>query len=130
MGDQSQLSRIRIRMFLLLLPLAFLSSSVSGHGGVLWPPIWQDGVGRPIEELTSVAVFSDPKVRDPNNGRKVWSAKSWLTDQAYTGGVGDEFKGLGPVTNLKNKNARNLTNAMQDVQGTRTHGLLRDKLLP
>ena len=56
--------------------------------------------------MTSVAVFSDPKVRDPNNGRKVWSAKSWLTDQAYTGGVGDEFKGIGPVTNLKNKNAR------------------------
>ena len=51
-------------------------------------------------------MFSDPKVRDPNNGRKVWSAKSWLTDQAYTGGVGDEFKGIGPVTNLKNKNAR------------------------
>merc|ERR1712066_663228 len=108
MGDQSgvesPLSRIRIRMFLFLLPLAFLSSSVSGHGGVLWPPIWQDGVCRPIEELTSVAVFSDPKVRDPNNGRKVWSAKSWLTDQAYTGGVGDEFKGIGPVTNDNNKN--------------------------
>merc|ERR1712158_94250 len=84
-------------MFFLLLSVAFLSSSVSGHGGVLWPPIWQDGVGRPIDELTSVAVFSDPKVRDPNNGRKVWSAKSWLTDQAYTGGVGDECKGHEPL---------------------------------
>ena len=32
------------------------------------------------------------------------STKSWLTDQAYTGGVGDEFKGLGPVTYLSMKN--------------------------
>ena len=38
--------------------------------------------------------------------RKVWSAKSWLTDQAYTGGWGDEFKGIGPVTNFRNPNAR------------------------
>ena len=56
--------------------------------------------------MTSFEVFSEPKVRDPNSGRKVWSAKSWLTDQAYTGGVGDEFKGIGPVTNLKNKDAK------------------------
>merc|ERR1712158_109952 len=93
-------------MFFLLLSVAIFSSSVSGHGGVLWPPIWQDGVGRPIEELTSHIVMSEPKVRDPNSGLKVRSAKSWLTDQAYTGGVGDEFKGLGPVTNLNNPNAR------------------------
>merc|ERR1711953_1542676 len=109
MGDQSgvesPLRRIRIRMFLLL-PLAFLSSSVSGHGGVLWPPVWQDGVGRPIEELSGHIVMSEPRVRDPNSGVRVRSTKSWLTDQAYTGGVGDEFKGLGPVTNLNNPNAR------------------------
>merc|ERR1712013_265388 len=95
------------RMFLLLLPLAIFSSTmVSGHGGVLWPPIWQDGHGRPIEELTDHVVYSEPKVRDPNSNRKVWSAKSWLTDQAYTGGWGDEFKGIGPVTNFRNPNAR------------------------
>ena len=34
------------KMFFLLLALAIFSSSVSGHGGVLWPPVWQDGVGR------------------------------------------------------------------------------------
>jgi len=96
------------RMFLVLLPLALFSSTslVSGHGGVLWPPIWQDGHGRPIEELTDHVVYSEPKVRDPNSNRKVWSAKSWLTDQAYTGGWGDEFKGIGPVTNFRNPNAR------------------------
>jgi len=97
-------------MFILLLALVSLSSSVSGHGGVLWPPIWQDGVGRPIEELTSHVIMSEPQVRDPNSNRKVWSAKSWLTDQAYTGGVGDEFKGIGPVTNLRNPNSRNFDN--------------------
>merc|ERR1711963_705439 len=98
----------RRRMFLVLLPLALFSSTslVSGHGGVLWPPIWQDGHGRPIEELTDHVVYSEPKVRDPNSNRKVWSAKSWLTDQAYTGGWGDEFKGIGPVTNFRNPNAR------------------------
>merc|ERR1711884_727713 len=105
MGAIKSLSR---RMFLVLLPLALFSSTslVSGHGGVLWPPIWQDGHGRPIEELTDHVVYSEPKVRDPNSNRKVWSAKSWLTDQAYTGGWGDEFKGIGPVTNFRNPNAR------------------------
>jgi len=93
-------------MFFLLLALAIFSSSVSGHGGVLWPPVWQDGVGRPIEELSGHIVMSEPRVRDPNSGVRVRSTKSWLTDQAYTGGVGDEFKGLGPVTNLNNPNAR------------------------
>merc|ERR1712088_101095 len=84
-------------MSLALLPFAFLGS-VSAHGGLLWPPIWQAGVATPIEQLTSHEVFTEPKVVDPNSGRKVKSVKSWLTDQAYTGGVGDEFKGIGPVT--------------------------------
>jgi len=89
-------------MVLALLPFAFLAS-VSAHGGMMWPPTWQDGVGRPIEALTNDSVFSQPIVRDPNSGRKVINIKSWLTDQAYTGGVGDEFKGIGPVTNDNNK---------------------------
>merc|ERR1719192_2297306 len=81
-----------------LLPLAFLTS-VSAHGGVLWPPTWQAGDATPIEELNSVAVFSNPLVNDPRTGYAVKSIKSWLTDQAYTGGVGDEFIGVGLVTN-------------------------------
>jgi len=92
----------RSNMSLTLLPFAFLGS-VSAHGGVLWPPIWQAGVATPIEEIKSAEVFSDPKVVDPNSGRTVMSVKSWLTDQAYTGGVGDEFKGIGPVTNTNKK---------------------------
>merc|ERR1712001_95015 len=90
-------------MSLALLPLAFLGS-VSAHGGMLWPPIWQAGVATPIDELTSDEVFSEPVVLDPNSGRAVMNIKSWLTDQAYTGGVGDQFKGIGPVTNDNNKN--------------------------
>ena len=90
-------------MFVGLLPFAFLAS-VSAHGGMMWPPTWQDGFGRPIEALTNDSVFSEPVVLDPNSGRAVMNIKSWLTDQAYTGGVGDQFKGIGPVTNDNNKN--------------------------
>ena len=85
-----------------LLPLAFLTS-VSAHGGVLWPPTWQAGVATPIEELNSEEVFSDPLVHDPKTGQAVKDIKSWLTDQAYTGGVGDEFRFVGPVTNHEEK---------------------------
>ena len=51
---------------MLKLPILFLAflSSVSAHGGVLWPPIWQAGVATPIEELTTYGAFSDPKVHD------------------------------------------------------------------
>merc|ERR1712051_579590 len=83
-------------MSLALLPLAFLGS-VSAHGGVLWPPIWQAGVATPIEEFTSDEVFSEPKVVDPNSGRIVKNVKSWLTDQAYTEGVGHEREQLSEV---------------------------------
>merc|ERR1712032_1632320 len=93
------------KMLLAVLPFAYLAS-VSAHGGMMWPPAWQDGVGRPIEALTNSSVFSRPIVKDPNSGRKVKSVKSWLTDQAYTGGVGDEFKAIGPVTNDNNKNLK------------------------
>merc|ERR1712062_539712 len=93
------------KMLLAVLPFACLAS-VSAHGGMMWPPAWQDGAGRPIEALTNSSVFSRPIVKDPNSGRNVFDIKSWLTDQAYTGGVGDEFKGKGPVTNDNNKNLK------------------------
>ena len=93
------LKSLIISMFLTLLPLAFFSSSVSAHGGMLWPPIWQDGVGLPIDQLWNHYVSSDPKVRDPISGKAYVNTKTWLTDQAYTGGIGEEFMGIGPVTN-------------------------------
>merc|ERR1711971_871172 len=102
MGRSLRHSHESSRMFLVLLPFAFLGS-VSAHGGMMWPPTWQDGFGRPIEALTNDSVYSLPIVKDPNSGRAVVNIKSWLTDQAYTGGVGDEFKKIGPLTNDNNK---------------------------
>ena len=83
----------------LLLPFSAVLASVSGHGGVLWPPTWQAGVATPIEEINSSAVSSDPPARDPRTGYWITQARSWLSDQSYTGGYGDEFRGTGPVTN-------------------------------
>ena len=88
---------------LLLLPLLPLAW---GHGGMVWPPIWQDGQGTSLEDRRDIFAFSDPVVRDPSSGRNIRSAKTWLTDQAYTGGHGDQFKGIGPVTNDNNKKLR------------------------
>ena len=65
-------------MLLALLP--FLSS-VSAHGGMLWPPIRQDRVGLPIEQFSAHYVSSNPKVRDPKSGRVYVNTKTWLTDQ-------------------------------------------------
>merc|ERR1712083_1035696 len=110
----------RSNMSLTLLLFAFLGS-VSAHGGVLWPPIWQAGVATPIEELTTDEAFSDPVVRDPNSGRVVKNVKSWLTDQAYTGGVGDEFKGIGPVTNDNNKNLERFDRCGKNCVKYRNH---------
>merc|ERR1711970_1151183 len=81
---------------LLLLPLVPL---VAGHGGMLWPPSWQDGVGLPIWKINDYKVWSDPVVQDPESGRRVRSIKSWLTDQAYLGGHGEQYEGMGNVTN-------------------------------
>ena len=97
-----------------LLVFAFLSSA-SGHGGMLWPPIWQDGYGMPIDQLfdhyvTSKpdwnfwTIRSHPNVRDPINDRAYINPKTWATDQAYTGGIGPEFEGTGPLTNDNNEN--------------------------
>jgi len=103
-------------MVFILLVFAFLSSA-SGHGGVLWPPIWQDGYGVPIDQIfdhyvsskpgsTFWWIRSQPNVRDPINGRAYVNPKIWATDQAYTGGIGLEFAGAGPVTNDNNQNLK------------------------
>ena len=104
-------------MFLTLFIFAFLSS-VSAHGGILWPPIWQDGFGVPTNQLWDHYVSSTtrdfwfirsiPWVRDPINDRSYINTKTWATDQAYTGGIGPEFAGIGPVTNDNNQNLKEL----------------------
>ena len=72
---------------------------VAGHGGMLWPPAWQDGKGVPLNKISKNKVYSDPVVVDPASGRSVISIKNWLTDQAYLGGHGDQYFGVGNITN-------------------------------
>jgi len=60
----------------------------------------------PIDQLSDHYVSSNPKVRDPKSGRSYFNTKTWLTDQVYTGGIGEEFRGIGPVTNANNKNLK------------------------
>jgi len=78
----------------------------AGHGGMLWPPSWQDGVGLRISKINDYKAFSDPIVRDPISGRGAVSIKNWLTDQAYIGGHGDQYLGVGNITNPECKKAR------------------------
>jgi len=86
-----------------LLLISFIPSSVLGHGGMVFPPPWQDGNHLSIEEVWGKIVYSNPPVVDPNTGRKIDNINSWLTDQAYIGGHGtDEFLGGdGTVTNFE-----------------------------
>merc|ERR1719295_2033946 len=79
--------------------------SVHGHGGMVWPPIWQDGVGLHIEEVYNNRIQSNPPVVDPKTGKFIDNTKSWGTDQAYTGGHGNyNHTGEGPHTNFDNCN--------------------------
>lgn len=86
-----------------LLLLCFIYS-VSGHGGILYPPIWQDGDHLSIEDVYSGAdIMGHPVIHDPKTGKKIQGVSKWLTDQAYLGGHGtEEFRGgPGVVTNFE-----------------------------
>jgi len=87
----------------LILLLAGVSSlsSVLGHGGMVWPPIWQDGEGLGIDEVYSSSIGTKPVQKDPKTGRKIDDTKSWSTDQAYTYGHGENetLAETGPHTN-------------------------------
>merc|ERR1711963_1385746 len=90
----------RIMPALPVLLLACLALEVSGHGGMVWPPIWQDGHYTALNKITGYKIYSDPKVKDPNTGLSIADARAWLTDQAYIGGHGDNFKTTGEQTGL------------------------------
>merc|ERR1712080_563152 len=94
MGSQSTMLSLLLCSFI---------TSVLGHGGMVWPPSWQDGKHLSIEEVSGKWISSDPPVVDPNTGKKINNINSWLTDQAYIGGHGtDEFLGgNGTVTNFE-----------------------------
>merc|ERR1712210_219537 len=76
----------QVKMVLILL-LAGVSS-VLGHGGMVWPPIWQDGKALGLEEVYLDWISTDPPQVDPKTGRKIDNTKQWSTDQAYTYGHG------------------------------------------
>jgi hypothetical protein len=65
----------------------------------VWPPIWQDGLHTPLEERWDDWAGHNPPVKDPKTNITIAAVRVWLTDQAYTGGHGDEFYGVGPLTN-------------------------------
>ena len=49
-------------------------SSVLGHGGMVWPPIWQDGVGLGLEEVYWQWIRNYPTQQDPKTGRYILSS--------------------------------------------------------
>ena len=67
----------------------------------MWPPIWQDGQHTTLESRFDGLAWHDPPVKDPNTNITIGSIRMWLTDQAYTGGHGAEFRRKGPLTNTK-----------------------------
>ena len=73
--------------------------SVHGHGGMVWPPIWQDGNALSLDQVYNNRMMSDPVVKDPKIGKAIDNTKAWVTDQAYTGGHGANFTGIGVQTN-------------------------------
>jgi len=75
-------------------------SGVLSHGGMLWPPPWQASKAVDIENINSEEVFTNPPQVDPKiNWLEIKDIKSWLTDQAYLGGHGEEYEGVGKITN-------------------------------
>jgi len=88
---------------MLLLMVLNLPSLVWSHGGLVWPPPWQDGDHLGLEETYTFIMRHYPVQRDAKTGRVITNIWSWLTDQAYLGGHGtDEHKGgAGVVTNFK-----------------------------
>ena len=84
---------------LLLLTVVVVPAAVLGHGGMVWPPIWQDGRGVRPELLNNSNIGSEPPARDPVSGRDITQLKVWLTDQAYVGGHGPAARGTGEFTN-------------------------------
>merc|ERR1712110_407712 len=87
----------RTKMLLILL-LAGVSR-VHGHGGMVWPPIWQDGNAFGLDEVYDDWIWSEPPIYDWRTGRKIDNTKAWVTDQAFTGGHGVNFAGIGNHTN-------------------------------
>ena len=79
-----------------MLPIFFLAgvSNVLGHGGMVWPPTWQDGFALPLDQVWNNMIEGNPPMKDNATGIWINNAKSWLTDQSYTGGHGEDPNGV------------------------------------
>ena len=94
------------KSWLKMLPILLLASlglaSVHGHGGVVWPPIWQDGVGLGLDEVYSRRIQNNPVDHDWRTNKAIDNTRSWLTDQSYTGGTArtNRAKAPTPIQNL------------------------------
>jgi len=86
-----------MRLHLLLFSSSLLLAGVDGHGAVVWPPNWQDGQAIPLDERWNKEIVG-PYVDEPTN-KPYNKSYTMLTDQAYLGGHGNEYKGKGKVTN-------------------------------
>jgi len=84
---------------MLSLIIACSIPAVFGHGGMIWPPSWQNGLQNPLENVSSNIIASDPAVRDPTTGREILTTKAFLTDLTFLTGQGIEYAGLGEKTN-------------------------------
>jgi len=84
---------------MLSLIIACSIPAVFGHGGMIWPPSWQNGLQNPLENVSSNVIASDPAVRDPTTGREILTTKDFLTDATFLTGQGIEYAGLGEKTN-------------------------------
>ena len=91
-----------------MLPILLLAglglTSVHGHGGVVWPPTWQDGVFRGLDEVWHNGIQNNPVNHDPRTNAPINNAKQWVTDQSYTGGHGEDKQGKGVHTNTESCN--------------------------
>jgi len=90
---------------MLSLIIACSIPAVFGHGGMIWPPSWQNGLQNPLENVSSNIIASDPAVRDPTTGQEILTTKAFLTDSTFLTGQGIEYAGLGENTH-KNCNKK------------------------
>ena len=73
----------RLLGVMLLLMLLNLATLVWSHGGLVWPPPWQDGDHLGVEEAYTFIMKHYPVQRDAKTGRVISNIWSWLTDQVY-----------------------------------------------
>ena len=71
--------------FIIMLAIILFSSIplVFGHGGILWPPSWQNGKVINIETVDSNNIASDTPVIDPTTNRKIELTTAFMTDATF-----------------------------------------------